>query len=489
MANDDLLQTLLELEKNKDVEGIKDILSNKELEKTPALEYYLAHLYYIGFIYEKDMDKALQHLRYSAMNNFAAACYMISTIYERGEGVDLDISIANEYLLKAAEQGYIPAINHLGEMYLIGRLNIKVNQELAFDCFRQCVLADYDKGKINYAYCLTYGIGNPGNYEEGFKLLTELAEKGYPEAMYNIGKVYFEGYGTRKDIIRANYWLLKATEGGHLFAAKMLGDCYYDGIGVAVDHKAAFMYYKKAADLGNNEAAQLVANCLIAGDGVKMDFKEALNYCVKAATGGDTSAQVTLGNRYYYGDGLRRNYERAVYWYQEAAKQNDPIGLKNAADMFADGTGCKKDVAKAIDYYTRAVEMNYFDAAAPLAMIYETGAKTIKKDYELAVKYYFIAYDSNDDEYAASRYADLISEGKGVPYPEYTKAAKAYEYAANKGMLYAIKKIGEVYLKGIGVNKDYEKALRYYLEASKLGDEESAILVNLIRRSMEFNTI
>ena len=86
------------------------------------------------------------------------------------------------------------------------------------------------------------------------------------------------------------------------------------------------------------------------------------------------------------------------------------------------------------------------------------------------------------------RYADLVVEGKGVPYPEYTKAAKAYEFAAHKGNLRCIKKAGEAYLKGIGVNRDYERALRYYLDASKLGDEESAILVNLIRRSMEFNS-
>ena len=240
--------------------------------------------------------------------------------------------------------------------------------------------------------------------------------------------------------------------------------------------------------MGNNEAAQLVANCLIAGDGVKMNFEEAIAYCVKAAHGGDSEAQVSLGNRYYYGDGLRRNYERAVYWYQEAAKQNNAIGLKNTADMLVEGQGCKKDIAKAIEYYRRAVELNYFDAAAPLAYLYETGGKSLKKDYENAVKYYLIAYENADDDYAAMRYADLVAEGKGVPYPEYTKAAKAYEFAARKGNLRCIKKAGEYYLKGIGVNRDYERALRYYLDASKLGDEESAILVNLIRRSMEFNS-
>ena len=484
----DLLETLLQLEKENKTSEIEKIINSKDHQGDPVLEYYLAHLYYIGYIYPKDIEKSMQHLKASAIKNYASACYQLSTSYERGDGVDVDLTIANEYLLKAAEQNYLPAVNHLGEIHMMGRMDIKIDLNRAFDLFRQCSIAGYEKGKINYAYCLCYKVGNEGNYEEGFKLLTELAEKGYPEAMYNLGKIYFEGYGTRRDIIRANYWLMRATEGGHLFAAKMLGDCYYDGIGVAIDHKLAYKYYKMAADLGNNEAAQLVANCLISGDGVKMNFEEAIAYCVRAAHGGDAEAQVSLGNRYYYGDGLRRNYERAVYWYQEAAKQNNPIGLKNTADMLVEGQGCKKDINKAIEYYSRAVEQNYFDAAAPLAYLYETGAKTIKKDYEKAVKYYLIAYENNDDEYAAMKYADLVSEGKGVPYPEHTKATKAYEFSAHRGNLRSIKKAGEAYLKGIGVNRDYERALRYYLDAAKLGDEESVILVNLIRRSMEFNS-
>lgn len=484
----DLLQTLLDLEKENKIEEIQSILKDKQYRGNPIIDYYKAHLYYIGFIYEKDLEKSMQHLKGAAIKNYASACYMLSLAYERGDGVDVDLSIANEYLLKAAEQNYLPAVNHYGEILLMGRLDFKIDQERGFDLFRQCSAAGYDKGRINYAYCLCYKVGNDGNYEEGFKMLNELAEKGYPEAMYNLGKIYFEGYGTRRDIIRANYFLLRATEMGHLFAAKMMGDCYYDGIGVAIDHKLAYKYYKRAADLGNNEAAQLVANCLIAGDGVKMNFEEAIAYCVKAAHGGDSEAQVSLGNRYFYGDGLRRNYERAVYWFQEAAKQNNAIGLKNTADMLVEGKGCKKDIKKAIEYYARAVDLNYYDAAAPLAYLYETGGKVIRKNYELAVKYYQIAYEDNDDGYAAMKYADLVSEGKGVPYPEYTKATKAYEFGAHKEIMRCIKKAGEAYLKGIGVNRDYERALRYYLDAAKLGDEESAILVNLIRRSMEFSS-
>ena len=47
----DLLQTLLDLEKENKTSEIEAIINRKDLAGDPVLEYYLAHLYYIGYIY------------------------------------------------------------------------------------------------------------------------------------------------------------------------------------------------------------------------------------------------------------------------------------------------------------------------------------------------------------------------------------------------------------------------------------------------------
>ena len=51
----DLLQTLLDLEKQNKTDEIQQIIKRKDLRGDAVLEYYLAHLYYIGYIYEKDL--------------------------------------------------------------------------------------------------------------------------------------------------------------------------------------------------------------------------------------------------------------------------------------------------------------------------------------------------------------------------------------------------------------------------------------------------
>ena len=484
----DLLATLLALEKDRNIKAIEKKLRDEDYFSNPAMEYYKAHCYYTGFIYEQNIDEAIQHLKASALGNYGSACYMLSNIFEKGEGVAVDLEVADEYLVKASDLGYLPAQNKLGEIYLVGRNTIGKDEVEAYVLFSLCFQHNYTKGTVNYAHCLMYGIGCDANIDRAFNILYKLVkEDNNPDANYELGLAYFNGVKGHRDSIRCTYHLLEATNNGNYKAAKLLGDCYYDGFGVRIDHKIAYKYHKFAADHGDLEALKCVANSLYYGDGVPTNFKEAVNSLVKAAELGDSDAQVTLGNRYYYGDGFRRNYSRAAYWYQNAASSDNPIGLKNYADMLEAGQGVKKDVGKAIELYTKAVILNNYDACVPLADIYNRGRRGFKRDYEKALQYYEIAYKNIDDENAAFEYAELLSAGKGVVVPDYTRAAKAYEYAAEKGHDKAIKICGEYYLKGIGVAKDYEKALRYYLEASKRGDEEAAILVNLIRRSVEFN--
>jgi len=486
MDERNVYQTLMSLEKAHREKDIVRIVESHKYDKNPAFLYYLAHLYYNGIIYDKDINQAIEYLRASAMGGYASACFMLCTLFERGDGVERDYKISNEYLIQAVDKGYIPAINHMGELQLMGRLDIEIDEQAGFAKFKFCHEQGYLKGSINYGYCLLYGVGCEAQPEEGVELLKKYADEGHMEAQYNLGKAYFDGIGVAKDIIRANYYLQEATERGHMFAAKMLGDCYYDGIGVPIDHATAFKFYRKAAQLGNTDAAELVTHCYVYGDGVQPDYKEAISYLVRRAQEGDGRAQVVVGNHYYNGNGFRKNMHRAFHWYQEAAKQDEPEGFKRAGDMLLEGLGCKKDPVKAVSYYEKAMELKFYDAALPLAKIYSEGVKGVNRDETKATKYYRDAYRFTHDPECAFEYGERLSEGLGCD-KDYDAAYEAYLFGAKKGHLESIKRLGECYLKGRGVEQDYEKALRYYLMASKKGDEEAAMLVSIIRRDIELN--
>lgn len=480
MAEKNILQSLMSFEKAHKEREVMRIIDSHKYDKNPAFLYYLAHMYYVGFIYEKDINKTLEYLRDSAMKGYASACFMLCTIFERGDGVDRDFGIANEYLRQAVDKAYIPAINHMGELELMGRPGVEIDEESGYERFKYCHGQNYVKGSINYGYCLLYGIGCKADPDKGVSLLMKYADEGHMEAQYNLGKAYFDGIGVNKDAIRANYYLQAACEQGHMFAAKMLGDSYYDGIGVPIDHAMAFKLYQRAAELGNIEAAELVTQAYMSGDGVEPDYKEAITHLVTRAQNGDNRAQVIVGNYYYNGIGFRKNLYRAFYWFQEASKQGNLEGLKRCADLLLEGEGCRRDPLKAVDYYHKAVEGKYYEAALKLAKIYDDGVKGVEVDEEKATTYYHYAYIYLHDIDSAFEYGERIA----LKDPE--AAFKAFNYAAKKGHLEATKRVGEAYLKGLGVNKDFEKALRYYLIASKKGDEEANMLVSIIRRDIEF---
>ena len=486
----EIFKTLMTLEKEKKDKEIVKIIESHRYDNNPAFQYYLAHLYYTGYIYEKDINHCIEYLRLASIQGYASACFMLCTIFERGNGVEQDFKLSNDYLLQAANKNYLPAVNHLGEILVMGREDIAIDEKAAFEKFKYCHEKGYAKASINYGYCLLYGVGTPADPALGVNLLKKYAFEGHMEAQYNLGKAYYDGIGVPRDIVKAVYYFQEATRGGQMFAAKLLGDCYYDGQGVNIDHQLAFKYYKRAADLGNNEAAEIVANSFIYGDGVKASYEEAMNYLVKSARNGNRDAQLMLGDRYYAGNGFRKNLTRAFYWYQESAKLNESRALKKCGDMLLVGEGCKKDIVRAAEYYVKAIDRANYDAAFPLAELYENPTAELKRDYVKAVEYYEIAYINNYDPVGAYRFARLVEDGKStkVEYTPY-EIAKAYIFAAEKGYLPAAKKAGECYLKGNGVKKDYISALRYYLMAAKNGDEEAKDVVEIIRRDASLKQI
>ncbi len=75
---DNILHTLFTLEKANNIEKIKEIIDSHKYDDDPSYQYYLAHLYYVGIIFDKSNNEALEHLRLSALKDYDSAFYCIS---------------------------------------------------------------------------------------------------------------------------------------------------------------------------------------------------------------------------------------------------------------------------------------------------------------------------------------------------------------------------------------------------------------------------
>ena len=77
--------------------------------------------------------------------------------------------------------------------------------------------------------------GTPQDHTAGFMLMRLAAKHGAVSAQYNVGKLYEDGVGVRRNYSEAVNWYRRAAEQGHRRAQSGLGHLYLNGRGVPKD--------------------------------------------------------------------------------------------------------------------------------------------------------------------------------------------------------------------------------------------------------------
>lgn len=131
---------------------------------------------------------------------------------------------------------------------------------------------------------------------------------------------------------------------------------------------------------------------------------------------GDANAQNSLGIRYYTGKYVKQDFSKAITWWAAAAKQKHVEATANMGLCYQFGNGIKQDSIMAVKLYKTSIKMG--------------NTKLVKEREELVAKK-FNMFDSN--------------------------------------------LLADIYSKGIGVTKDTQKALKYYLLSAKNGNVDACI--------------
>ena len=142
------------------------------------------------------------------------AQYLVALAYEEGRLVTRDHDAAARWMLKSAEQAYVPAQAGMGKVYIAG------------------VKGDGP-------------IPHHGDAEKWFRLA---AAEGNADAQFWLGTAYQRGWFGGFDDREALEWLRKAAAQGLPNAQFSLGQMYEDGEGVAESNSLAAWWYRKAAD-------------------------------------------------------------------------------------------------------------------------------------------------------------------------------------------------------------------------------------------------
>ena len=233
-----------------------------------------------------NLDNAFKYYQMAAAQNHLYGMFNYGLCYVTGDGCNIDILQANEWIGKAAEAGCVEAQEWLAN-------NEGINEESTDDTYDWTGMTPDDE--INYANeALTNN--DESKAKESVAILKKYANLDEPRAQFNLALCYHFGYGIKQNYQVAASWFNKSAKLGFAPSMYQLGEKYEEGHGCTVDMTEAAKWYRKAANLGMPEAQFRLGLCYINGTGVVGNRQKGIDFIKKAAEQNLTGAQTWIQN-------------------------------------------------------------------------------------------------------------------------------------------------------------------------------------------------
>lgn len=487
-------------------------------KKSAALEcdagqYELANCYWDGIGVEEDRGLATEYYLKAYEQGYIKAGYGLVQCYYYGLGIDNTIiKDFIENYINIDKENDDDFLFVLGELYYAGNL-VKQDYSKAVKCF--------EKAKDGCEYHMYYHLAECYFYGLGVKRDLDKAFENYRLAAYNDNIYDKQAFNKMYDLLLQDYWNYKIdddliyditddAENEYQMAQLMLAKCYYNGYGIDVDYAEALSWREKVAEAGNAQAQFLVAQQYFSGIGTLIDIEKAKHWYTLSAENGNVEAQFELAKLLENGkDVIKKNLAGAFYWYKKAAEADDIYAILKVGQMYDAGIGIGKNIEKALYWYEKAAAKNSIDAIYYLANIslyihrdiqkciagYEKILKLtqnkkmkglvltklgifysqgigVKKDSYKAMHYYRDAV-ANDSAEAAYLLGNIYLQQKD--YGAAKRAVEVFMLGADCGSIVCQKKLADLYLNGIVVQKSKDNAIKWLAEAAKSGDVEAEI--------------
>ena len=259
--------------------------------------------------------------------------------------------------------------------------------------------------------------------------------------------------------------LLKGAQEGNVECMNLLAQAYMEGAGRPADLDKAFSLWKKTADLGDPEGLYYVGVCYGTGDVVSQDYAMSTHYFQQAADKGYADALYQLGVYKMHGFGCRRSWKEALPLFMAAADKGCADAANEVGYIYdRGGHGVKKDAEESFKWFLKAAEM----------------------DHPEAIRYVIRAYlDKLDEEACNKELLHWVEKGLEIGDPlfylqmglkmyeneEYETAFACLEAASENGITSANDLLAIMLIKGLGVEKDTDRAFEYIRLGSLDGNE------------------
>lgn len=313
------------------------------------------------------------------------------------------------------------------------------------------------------------GIIIPENKEKAYDFLKWAADDGYAPAIELLTSQCRQGacnlyeMSDMFDKIRQTECETRTVAG--------LASCYRAGLGCEIDMEKALHYYQQEAALGIVDAYQSL------GDIYQMygRYEDAIHcyaYCVQE---GSVSAAYKLGMLYQNDCGENVSLSKAIYYLNYAAKAGMTEAKYHLGEIYFIEYGLlKRNFTLAAKEYLAAAKEGHTMARERIGYCYHHGLG-ISENRKEAIEWYRKAADGGYGK-AQLELADLLAAEKN-----YEEAFQWYENAGRQGLAEAHRKQGDLYLYGLGTEKDVAAAIKCYESAARQNEAVAILRLKELR--------
>ncbi|HTS12580.1 MAG TPA: tetratricopeptide repeat protein [Candidatus Limnocylindrales bacterium] len=186
------------------------------------------------------------------------------------------------------------------------------------------------------------------------------------------------------------------------------------------------------------------------------------------AQAGDIAAQMKMGRACRNGEGVPKDAATAFEWYRKAAMQGNADAQEIVGEMYRSGDGVEENRQAAARFWHQSARLGNANAMWNLGAAYYNG-DGVDVDDALSYAWFLLAKEAGNE-----RAIEAVQRGNSDLKP--TEIRNAFIDLA------------EMYDRGIFLPKDEEKAERWWSEAGRRGDKESAEMAKAVAHRYGYGT-
>jgi TPR repeat protein len=319
----------------------------------------------------------------------------------------------------------------------------------------------------DYQYIQATNLEAEGQEQVAFRKYLRVAQDdNYPDAQMSVADAYLQGKGVDKDVGKAIIWYERASRSQDVTWAKLaifnLGDLFFNGekYGIQTDRIRSVKYMQRCDSLGEPGCTEYLAWL--------EEYPDVYVY-LNPDIFTDASDQLApAGMEYADKLYLQGKTAEAITVYQWHAKRGNGLAQLQMARLDSDAKEQAKDLRRSQGWTYLAAKNGVPEAQHLMGRIFYMDAPTITSDTEAKL---WLQLASDQGYFDSTNLLGVIElhPGNAKSTPNYVKAKSLFERAAQQGSIDSVVNLGDMYLHGLGGEKDRARAREFYSYSAQEG--------------------